>query len=351
MDIQDMGNGGISILEERIAELESRLAKAHKRIQYLRRNRRSWVNERNLNEQEIRKLHERLAEANEALTIAYMIGYEQGKEKAEKRFTAPIVCMCGSTKFKQAWIAENARLTGEGNIVLAVGLWGHHERVSPDDATKAMLDDLHKRKIDLCDWVWVLDVEGYIGSSTRSEIEYATKLGRPIRYLSKEYPDYTEPIDPLVKAEKERDAANECHDVMHYEFEHAQEQLAESEKLRSIAEQRLSVVMAAYDGLQSCLTEAKNDATNYYAKCTELMDENEALKKGRDEYKEALNKAVIDGYVYCPCKNDKPVRRKNQNGHWERCRACGNIATHYCVENFLNVAKHYLRDRAKEQTK
>lgn len=119
-------------------------------------------------------------------------------ERAEARFTAPIVCMCGSTRFKQSWIAENARLTGEGNIVLAVGLWGHHERQHPDEQTKAMLDNLHKRKIDLCDWVWVLDVGGYIGDSTRSEIEYAEELGRPVRYLSKEFPAYEEPTDPVA---------------------------------------------------------------------------------------------------------------------------------------------------------
>jgi len=113
------------------------------------------------------------------------------------RFTAPIVCMCGSTRFKQTWIAENARLTGEGNIVLAVGLWGHHERVMPDEETKSRLDDLHKRKIDLCDWVWVLDVGGYIGKSTQSEITYAMSLGKPIKYFSNHYPDYEEPEDRL----------------------------------------------------------------------------------------------------------------------------------------------------------
>lgn len=120
-------------------------------------------------------------------------------ERLEARFTAPIVCICGSTKFKQAWISENARLTGEGNIALAVGLWGHHERIYPDAATKEKLDNLHKRKIDLCDWVWVLDVGGYIGDSTKSEIEYAAKLGKAVRYLSVEFPEYTEPKDDLLE--------------------------------------------------------------------------------------------------------------------------------------------------------
>lgn len=122
------------------------------------------------------------------------------REKHARRFTAPIVCLCGSTKFKQAWIAENARLTGEGFIVLSVGFWGHHERIAPSPEIKLQLDELHKRKIDLCDWVYVLDIGGYIGSSTKSEIEYATALGKPIKYLSQEFPDYQEPIDELVTA-------------------------------------------------------------------------------------------------------------------------------------------------------
>jgi len=119
------------------------------------------------------------------------------RDQLRARFTAPIVCMCGSTRFKQAWITENARLTNDGQIVLSVGLWGHHERIEPTEEQKVALDVLHKRKIDLCDWIWVLDVGGYIGASTQSEIDYATNLNKPIRYLSREYPNYEEPVDQL----------------------------------------------------------------------------------------------------------------------------------------------------------
>ena len=73
------------------------------------------------------------------------------------------------------------RLTLEGIIVISVGLFGH----SGDDevwteSTKEMLDDMHKRKIDMADEIFVINVGGYIGSSTRSEIENATATGKPV---------------------------------------------------------------------------------------------------------------------------------------------------------------------------
>jgi len=46
-----------------------------------------------------------------------------------------------------------------------------------------MLDDMHKRKIDMADSIFVINVGGYIGESTRSEIEYAKKNGRGVQYL------------------------------------------------------------------------------------------------------------------------------------------------------------------------
>jgi NAD(P)H-nitrite reductase large subunit len=95
-----------------------------------------------------------------------------------------IITLCGSTKFKDEFIAEQKRLTLEGNIVISVGLFGH----SGDDEvlserTKEMLDDMHKRKIDLADEIFVINVGGYIGPSTISEIEYALKTNKTVKYL------------------------------------------------------------------------------------------------------------------------------------------------------------------------
>lgn len=95
-----------------------------------------------------------------------------------------VITLCGSTKFKEQFISEQKRLTLEGNIVISVGLFGHSgdNEVWTQDV-KEMLDDMHKRKIDLADEIFVINVDGYIGSSTKSEIEYAKLTNKQISYL------------------------------------------------------------------------------------------------------------------------------------------------------------------------
>ena len=96
----------------------------------------------------------------------------------------PVVTLCGSTRFKDAFMEAQKRLTLEGNIVISVGLFGHNGDAEVwTDGTKEMLDAMHKRKIDMADAIYVLNVGGYIGESTRSEIEYARRHGKQIRYL------------------------------------------------------------------------------------------------------------------------------------------------------------------------
>ena len=95
-----------------------------------------------------------------------------------------VITLCGSTKFKEQYLEAQKRLTLEGNIVISVGLFGH----SGDDevwteGTKAMLDDMHKRKIDMADEIFIINVGGYIGESTRNEIAYAKSQGIAVRYL------------------------------------------------------------------------------------------------------------------------------------------------------------------------
>ena len=102
-----------------------------------------------------------------------------------------VITLCGSTRFKNEFMEVQKSLTLSGNIVISVGLFGHSgdnevwEGMSEDTLTntKIMLDDMHKRKIDMADEIFVINVGGYIGTSTKSELEYAKATGKEVRYL------------------------------------------------------------------------------------------------------------------------------------------------------------------------
>lgn len=94
-----------------------------------------------------------------------------------------IVTLCGSTRFKAEFEAENRRLTLEGHMVLAPGVFGHQDAEPLAGYLKDRLDLLHFRKIDLSGRVHVVNPGGYIGESTRREIEYAHTVGVPVSYL------------------------------------------------------------------------------------------------------------------------------------------------------------------------
>lgn len=96
-----------------------------------------------------------------------------------------IVCLCGSTRFPEAWIKAHREESLAGRIVLSVGVMIHagDTPIREDGPEKRLLDELHLRKIDLADEVFVLNVGGYIGESTAREIKYAEDHGKRIRYL------------------------------------------------------------------------------------------------------------------------------------------------------------------------
>lgn len=117
-------------------------------------------------------------------------------------YTPTIVCLCGSTRFYDVFQRANFDETMAGKIVLSVGFYPHSEErqratwhrpnsdlmrhgetvgITPEQ--KEQLDQLHMRKIDLCDEVLILNVDGYIGESTARELAYARKLGKPVRFL------------------------------------------------------------------------------------------------------------------------------------------------------------------------
>ena len=100
-----------------------------------------------------------------------------------------IVCLCGSTRFMEAFHAAGWSYTLKDYIVLSVGVCKHADKdgahgaevLGPDVVER--LDTLHLRKIDLADSVFVLNVGGYICQNTRNEINYAESIGKPIAYL------------------------------------------------------------------------------------------------------------------------------------------------------------------------
>ena len=93
-----------------------------------------------------------------------------------------VITLCGSTRFKEDFERVNRELTLLGNIVISVGCFGHSGD-SFNEEQKVMLDDIHKRKIDMSDALYVINKDGYIGASTRSEIRYAIAHGKQVIFM------------------------------------------------------------------------------------------------------------------------------------------------------------------------
>ena len=94
-----------------------------------------------------------------------------------------IITLCGSIKFKDEFIKVQEELTLKGNIVLTPNFFNSLKKEDIDKKTKEMLDEMHKQKIDMSDAIFVINPNGYIGDSTKSEIEYAKAQNKEILYL------------------------------------------------------------------------------------------------------------------------------------------------------------------------
>ncbi len=95
-----------------------------------------------------------------------------------------VITLCGSSRFKNEFLETQKRLTLEGNIVISLGLFGHSgDSEAFDSETIKMLYDMHLQRIRMADEIFVVNVGGYIGASTKEEIEYAKILGKKISYL------------------------------------------------------------------------------------------------------------------------------------------------------------------------
>jgi len=94
-----------------------------------------------------------------------------------------IVCLCGSTKFKEAFEKANKEETAKGNIVLTVAMFGHLEGLDMNSEMKKTFDEVHFDKILLADEIFILNVNNYIGETTKIEIDFAKKHNKILKFL------------------------------------------------------------------------------------------------------------------------------------------------------------------------
>jgi hypothetical protein len=110
---------------------------------------------------------------------------------ARQQIDRKVITLCGSVKFWDEYRKWNAIFTLQGNVVFSCGLSlksGYEDLLSKYTAdqielVKKDLDIIHLRKIDLSDEIFVLNVGGYIGESTKREIAYAESKGKIVKYL------------------------------------------------------------------------------------------------------------------------------------------------------------------------
>jgi hypothetical protein len=111
-----------------------------------------------------------------------------------------IVCLCGSTRFKDAFVDASRSETLAGRIVLSVGLFGHRGSLDMGGPVKAMLDALHLEKCRLADEILVINEDDYVGHSTANEIAFSRSIGKRIRWL----------VWPSRHAQPGDEGANRC---------------------------------------------------------------------------------------------------------------------------------------------
>lgn len=128
---------------------------------------------------------------------------EQHEQIVAMRQPRPeVVCVVGSTRFVDEHAVQRWEMEKKGIITLGINLLPASRGFGPDHqadaegpAVKEMLDAISLSKVALADRVFVVNCGGYIGDSTRAEIEYANKLGKPVSYLEPVSPTCASPLN------------------------------------------------------------------------------------------------------------------------------------------------------------
>ena len=90
-----------------------------------------------------------------------------------------VITICGSMRFTKEMmkISEELELK-EGYAVIQCVYSVDGQKYKGLDAE--MLTRIHRKKIEISDAIYVVNVSGYVGNSTKSEIEYAKSIGKEI---------------------------------------------------------------------------------------------------------------------------------------------------------------------------
>ena len=94
-----------------------------------------------------------------------------------------IITLCGSTKFKKEFEQVQKKESLKGNLVISLGIFSHYDEIPLSNKTLNMLIQVHFKKIDLSDEIYIINPGGYIGISTCDEIYYAISTHKKIRWL------------------------------------------------------------------------------------------------------------------------------------------------------------------------
>lgn len=108
-----------------------------------------------------------------------------------------IITFCGSSRFVSLMAVMMWEFEKQGCICMGLHLLpydyceqkgytpdenGHIHHIGEQEGIEDAMDTLHFKKIDMSDSIYVVNLDGYIGSSTAREIAYAKHLGKRIMY-------------------------------------------------------------------------------------------------------------------------------------------------------------------------
>ena len=108
-----------------------------------------------------------------------------------------VIALCGSTKFREQFMIHQKNMALQGDIVLMPCIFNHESdacdayQLTLTEEQKTQLADMERCRIDMCDEIYVINVDGYIDEQTKAAIEYAEKTGKPVNYMIKFVDKYT----------------------------------------------------------------------------------------------------------------------------------------------------------------